>query len=532
MWIRPSTFVRRMRSRSALSNVSSVPRTDTPALFTRIPIGVSSLATSSTMRRTSTGSPTSARTARARPPALWISSTTAPASVSLLTKFTHTAAPSRASRPATARPRPREAPVTSAVCPFIVRSVSLQRGEHLRREQLDVLSRERVRHAAELEQPHQNPGAQLLHVGPHLVDDVLGIADEREPVLLGQVEIEIVEVDLLGQLDDRGSRPGVLTEQLHRSLVVAQELAPEVVQVRFGFFTRPRIRLRDVDVAQQVKVLGRRRPSVVSGERAVTLEDLPGPCEGSIRRAGRHPAAGGGLESLVAVRGQDDRRMGLLDRSGPDGDTVVLEVLPAPVEGLAGSPGLDDQIPGLAQTLARIVERAAQREVFLGDPARESRDDAAAGQAIQHRESFGQPNRIVVERGQIAENRDLDATGALTERRRDEIRRRHQPVRFRVVLVDPDRVEPVFLVQDHLVEVLGVHLLSADRIEHRIGVRIMRRRVEVRPRHQVERVDFHLFHHFQVSSWEVLGIRSMIALTSRGPWRSTFITYTSVTTCW
>ena len=42
----------------------------------------------------------------------------------------------------------------------------------------------------------------------------------------------------------------------------------------------------------------------------------------------------------------------------------------------------------------------------------------------------------------------------------------------------------------------------------------------------------YLFHHFQLSSCEVFGIRSTMALTSRFPWRSTFITYTSVMTCW
>src|SRR5262249_50037241 len=198
MWMRPSTFVRRMRSRSALSNVSSVPHTETPALFTRMPMGVNSVPTRSTMRRTSAGSPTSARTAMARPPALRISSTTAAASASPLTKFTHTAAPSRARRPAVAQRHHQLRPVTTAVCPVIVRSVSLQRGEHLLREQLDVLLRKRVRQAAELEQSHQDAGAQLLHVGPDLVNDVLGVTDEGEAVLLGQVEIEIVEVDLLG----------------------------------------------------------------------------------------------------------------------------------------------------------------------------------------------------------------------------------------------------------------------------------------------------------------------------------------------
>src|SRR5216117_3720091 len=191
-----------------------------------------------------------------------------------------------------------------------------------------------------------------------------------------------------------------------------------------------------------MEVLGSGRPSVLPGKPSVVLEDLLRARERSVRGAGRHPTAGCGFQPLVAVGGKDDRRMWLLDRPGPDRDPIVSEVLPAPVEGLAGGPRLDDQIPRLAQPLPRIVERAAQRQVLLGHPAHKSGDDAAARHAVEHRDLFGQPDRIVVKRGQVTEDRDLDATRALTERGRDEIRGRHQAVGFGVVLVDSDGVNP------------------------------------------------------------------------------------------
>src|SRR5262249_40188347 len=40
----------------------------------------------------------------------------------------------------------------------------------------------------------------------------------------------------------------------------------------------------------------------------------------------RHAAASGDLEPLVAVGGQDDGRVRLLERPWPDGDAIVVEV--------------------------------------------------------------------------------------------------------------------------------------------------------------------------------------------------------------
>src|SRR5207244_11138329 len=118
-----------------------------------------------------------------------------------------------------------------------------------------------------------------------------------------------------------------------------------------------------------MEVLGSGRPSVVPGETSVALADLLRARERSVRGAGRHPTAGRGFQPLVAVGGKDDRRMWLLDRPGPDRDPIVSEVLPAPVEGLAGSPRLDDQLPRPASPPPRIVERAPQRQVLPGQPA-------------------------------------------------------------------------------------------------------------------------------------------------------------------
>ncbi len=97
---------------------------------------------------------------------------------------------------------------------------------------------------------------------------VVGIPDERQPLLLRQVEVELVEGQLLRGPDERRPRRRRLAEQLHRAAVIAQELLPEVVEMRLRFLPRPRVRLGPVDVAQHETVLRRRRPSVARREPA------------------------------------------------------------------------------------------------------------------------------------------------------------------------------------------------------------------------------------------------------------------------
>jgi hypothetical protein len=75
--------------------------------------------------------------------------------------------------------------------------------------------------------------------------------------------------------------------------------------------------------------------------------------------------------------------------------------------------------------------------------------------------------------------------------RRDEIGRRHQPIRLGVVLVHADGVETVLLEHHHLVQVLGVDRHAARGVEERVRVRVVGRLVEVRPGQEVEPVDLH-----------------------------------------
>src|SRR4030095_13002977 len=95
-------------------------------------------------------------------------------------------------------------------------SKALELWEDGPREQFDVLSRQGVRHAPELEQPHDDAGAQLLHVRLDLARHGVRIADERESLRLREIELELVERDVLGGPDHGRPWRRRLAKELHR----------------------------------------------------------------------------------------------------------------------------------------------------------------------------------------------------------------------------------------------------------------------------------------------------------------------------
>src|SRR5439155_15497330 len=154
---------------------------------------------------------------------------------------------------------------------------------------------------------------------------------------------------------------------------------PEAVEGRLGLLAGPRVRLADVHVSHQVAVLGPGGPSVLSRQLAIAVEDGAHPADRAIRRAGRHPAAGRDLEPFVAVGGQQDRRVWLLERPWPDRDALVAEVFSTPRERLPLGPRLDYEVPRLGHAGPRVGERQAVGEKLLRHAPDEARDDAAAG---------------------------------------------------------------------------------------------------------------------------------------------------------
>ena len=103
--------------------------------------------------------------------------------------------------------------------------------------------------------------------------------------------------------------------------------------------------------------------------------------------------------------------------------------------------------------LARALDAAAAHEAGDQTPARDH---------VDHRELFGQAQRVIDHRQRVAEHQDLGALGDLGQDRAGDVDRRLHAKRRRVVLVDHDAVE-AGLVRDlvllvvALVELAGEH---------------------------------------------------------------------------
>src|SRR5919106_4100186 len=74
---------------------------------------------------------------------------------------------------------------------MVLSSGALERGQDVLAEQRDILLREVVRHAAELEESHDHAGPQFPHLRLDFARHVVGVADDREPLLLHEIEIHL-----------------------------------------------------------------------------------------------------------------------------------------------------------------------------------------------------------------------------------------------------------------------------------------------------------------------------------------------------
>jgi hypothetical protein len=86
---------------------------------------------------------------------------------------------------------------------------------------------------------------------------------------------------------------------------------------------------------------------------------------------------------------------------------------------------------------------------------RDAADQAAAGETVEHGQLFGEAQRVM-DRQQVPVDEDLHAGEPLRRRGGHDVRRRHEAVGRRVMLVEPDPVEPELLHQRPRVQVLAV----------------------------------------------------------------------------
>ena len=102
-----------------------------------------------------------------------------------------------------------------------------------------------------------------------------------------------------------------------------------------------------------------------------------------------------------------DPRMWFLKWNSPGIDDAMLVMGAFPAEGAGFGPDLRDQVVRFLEPLAIEGRVDTGGQLLLPAAADETGHQPALGDHVDHRQFFGDPNRIVAERQRIAENDDL-----------------------------------------------------------------------------------------------------------------------------
>src|SRR5207247_9083182 len=94
-----------------------------------------------------------------------------------------------------------------------------------------------------------------------------------------------------------------------------------------GDFLRLLVRLVDVDVTTENKIVRRRFPTFITGDFAIVIERVFDLCRGLIDLSGRQVALHAPFDGFGAARRDPYRRIGLLQRARPDGTIFEMEKL-------------------------------------------------------------------------------------------------------------------------------------------------------------------------------------------------------------
>ena len=195
-----------------------------------------------------------------------------------------------------------------------------------------------------------------------------------------------------------------------------------------------------------------------------------------------------------------DRRMRLvLDGARPDVDVALLVVAAVESERVLLGPGPFHEVMCFEVALAQQARVLAIGVAGIHRRAdRETRDQPAARDAVDHRELFGDAGRRIVEGERIAHDAERGVGGAARQRRGDQVGRGHQPVAVGMVFVDADCVVTELGGVFELVHEVVVHVMRAAGIEQRgvdvdpdrgvLPVEVLRK---LRIGHQVEPHEFH-----------------------------------------
>ena len=239
-------------------------------------------------------------------------------------------------------------------------------------------------------------------------------------------------------------------------------LAADLFGEFFGFV--------DVDFPEVAAVLRAGLVAEFAGDLVVVGEGVAGGREaGGEHDVGVAALGGPGDGALADRAGDPDRRVRLLQRAGPGIDVAVVVVLALPAEGAGLGPGFDDEVVRLLVALPVVGGGGVVRETLAAGAAHPAGDQASAGDHVDLRQRLRQPERVVPDRQDVAEQADFGALGDAGEDRGFDIDHGAHAEGRRVVLVEHDAVEAGPLGGDRFIEIAVVEIGSEAGIVFFIG---------------------------------------------------------------
>ncbi len=160
--------------------------------------------------------------------------------------------------------------------------------------------------------------------------------------------------------------------------------------------------------------------------------------------------------------------MRFLERQHPRIHEAVVEMFALPSKRTGPRPRRDYQVVRLVEVFAVVRGIGVIGELLAACPAHPSRHQPPAGDHIDHREFFGQAQRIRDDRRRITQQHDLHAPGLLGEDRRLDVHHRAHTERRPMMFVEHHAVEAKFVRVKFLVEVLIQELRALGGIEIRV----------------------------------------------------------------
>ena len=148
---------------------------------------------------------------------------------------------------------------------------------------------------------------------------------------------------------------------------------------------------------------------------------------------------------------------------------AILIVLAFPAERPVPRPRVDDEIVRLLEALPVVWWDGIVRDALAAGSAHPAGHQAAAGNHVDGRETFRQPQRVVPDRQDVAEQHDLRALGDARQDRGLEVHELPHAERRGVVFVQHQAVEPRFLRVQFFVEVAVIEVGAEPGVVGAVG---------------------------------------------------------------